>query len=153
MSTYRATVDWRLEGDFLGRRYSRAHTLGFEGGLRVPGSASPRIVPLPRSVEGALDPEAAFTASLSACHMLWFLDFAAQAGFVAEAYRDEAEGTLARGTDGKLVMTRVVLRPAVRFSGERRPDAAELEALHHKAHDACFIANSVKTEVVVEPAS
>ena len=151
MSTYHATVDWALDGDFLARRYSRAHTLSFDGGLTVPGSASPHIVPLPWSREDALDPEAAFTSSLSSCHMLWFLDFAAQAGFEAVSYRDEAEGTLAKGADGKIAMTRVVLRPLVRFAGAKQPTAAEIEALHHKAHEACFIANSVKTEVTVEP--
>ena len=152
MSVYRATVDWKLDGDFLARRYSRAHTLTFDGGLSVPGSASPHVVPLPWSREDALDPEAAFTASLASCHMLWFLDLAAQAGFEVAAYRDEAEGTLARNPEGKMAMTRVVLRPAVRFVGSRAPEPAEIEALHHKAHDACFIANSVTTEVRVEPA-
>ena len=151
MSVYRATVDWKLDGDFLARRYSRAHTLTFDGGLSVPGSASPHIVPLPWSREDALDPEAAFTASLSSCHMLWFLDLAAQAGLEVAAYRDEAEGTLARNAEGRMAMTRVVLRPAVQCVGARTPTPAEIEALHHKAHEACFIANSVKTEVVVEP--
>jgi organic hydroperoxide reductase OsmC/OhrA len=151
MATYRATVDWRLEGDFRAGRYSRAHTLSFDNGLTVPGSASTHIVPLPYSREDALDPEAAFTASLSACHMLWFLDFAARAGFEVAAYRDEAEGTLAKGADGKVAMTCVVLRPRIVFGGSRQPSTAEIETLHHKAHEACFIANSVKTEVRVEP--
>jgi organic hydroperoxide reductase OsmC/OhrA len=152
MSTYRATVDWRWDGgDFGKHRYSREHTVDF-GGLVVRGSASPHIVPAPYSRADALDPEAGFTASLSACHMLWFLDLAARAGFTVESYRDEAEGTLAKGEAGKLVMTRVVLRPRVTWAGERRPTAAEVEALHHKAHEECFIAKSVKTEVVVEVA-
>jgi organic hydroperoxide reductase OsmC/OhrA len=151
MSGHRATIEWRLDGDFLARRYSRAHTLSFDGGLTVPGSASPHVVPLPFSREDALDPEAAFTASLSSCHMLWFLDFAARAGFEALAYHDEAEGILDRDADGKTAMTKVVLRPAVQFSGAKTPMAEELAALHHRAHAACFIANSVKTEVVVEP--
>ena len=150
MSVFRATVDWRLEGDFLARRYSRAHTLTFEQGLIVPGSPAIGIVPLPYSREGALDPEAAFTASISACHMLWFLDVACQAGFTVAAYRDEAEGTLAKNEQGKLAMTRVVLRPRIEFAGAKRPSTAEIEALHHRAHEECFIANSVKTEVVVE---
>jgi len=151
MSLHRVTVDWRLDGDFAARRYSRAHTLSFDGGLTVPGSSSPHVVPLPYSREDALDPEAAFTAALSSCHMLWFLDLACRDGFEIAAYRDEAEGLLAKGPDGRMAMTRVVLRPAVTFAGERRPSAAEVEALHHRAHEACFIANSVKTEVVVEP--
>jgi organic hydroperoxide reductase OsmC/OhrA len=151
LSTYKATVDWRLEGDFPRRRYSRAHTLTFSGGLTVPGSASPHIVPAPFSREDAIDPEAAFTASLSACHMLWFLDLAARSGFTAASYHDEAEGVLAANAEGKQAMTRVTLRPAVTFEGDRRPTPAELAALHHAAHEACFIANSVKTDVVVEP--
>jgi organic hydroperoxide reductase OsmC/OhrA len=150
MSTYRATVDWKLDGDFAGRRYSRVHTLTFDGGLVVLGTAGVGNVNPRYSREGALDPEQAFTASLSACHMLWFLDLAAQAGFVAAAYRDEAEGTLGAGPDGKQMMTRVVLRPRIDFTGERRPTPAELADLHHRAHAACFIANSVKTEVVIE---
>jgi len=151
MSTYRASVDWSLDGDFAARRYGRGHALRFEGGLVVPGTASPHVVPPAYCVEGALDPEAAFTASLASCHMLWFLDLAARAGLTVVRYRDEAEGTLARGPDGKLAMTRVVLRPRVEFAGAA-PDPALVADLHHRAHEECFIANSVKTEVVVEPA-
>jgi organic hydroperoxide reductase OsmC/OhrA len=151
MSTYHATIEWRLDGDFLKRRYSRAHTLAFDG-LSVPGSSSPHVVPLPWSREDALDPEEAFTASLSSCHMLWFLDFAARAGFEVDAYRDEAEGTLAKDAEGRMAMTLVVLRPTVWFGGDRLPSPTEIEALHHQAHEACFIAKSVKTEVRVEPA-
>jgi organic hydroperoxide reductase OsmC/OhrA len=143
-------VSWSLgEGDFAKRRYSRVHTLVFEGGLTIEGSASPNVVPAPYSRVDAVDPEAAFTASISACHMLWFLDHAARAGFTVEAYVDEAEGTLARNTAGKLAMTRVTLSPAVTFAGSRRPSDEELAALHGAAHTDCFIANSVTTEVVV----
>ena len=149
MSTYKATVDWRCDGDFASRRYRRVHQISFEGGLAVPGTAGPANVNPRYSMEGAMDPEQAFVASLSACHMLWFLDIAARAGFVAESYRDEAEGTLAAGTDGRHVMTRVVLRPRIEWTG-RAPSDAELADLHHKAHDECFIANSVKSEVVIE---
>ena len=152
MSTYRTTVEWKADGgEFLKHRYSREHVVAFDGGLSVPGSASPHIVRAPYSRADALDPEAGFTASLSQCHMLWFLDLAARAGFAVASYRDEAEGTLADRGDGKLVMTKVVLRPQVAWAGERRPTAAEVEGLHHRAHEECFIANSVKTEVVVEP--
>ena len=151
MSTYVATVDWRRDGDFASRRYSRGHTLGFDGGLTVPGTAGPANVNPRYAVEGALDPEQAFTASIAACHMLWFLDVAARAGFVVESYADDAEGTLAEGPAGKPMMTRVVLRPKVVFSGERLPTPQDLEALHHEAHEECFIANSVKTEIVIEP--
>jgi len=149
LSLYRVTVDWTLDGDFPARRYSRAHTITFAGGLIVPGSASTQVVPPPWARADAVDPEAAFTASLSACHMLWFLDFAAQAGLTVSAYRDEAEGTLAKGDDGRWRMTRVALRPQITFP-HRRPTPAELDDLHHRAHEACFIANSVTTEVVVE---
>ncbi len=151
MPKFHVKVDWRLEGDFLKKRYSRAHEVSFEHGLKVPGSPAISVVPLPWSREGAMDPEAAFTASLSQCHMLWFLDFAAQSGFVVAAYEDEAEGELAKNAEGKWVMRRVALRPKIDFMGDKRPSPAELEALHEKAHDACFIANSVKSEVVVEP--
>jgi len=151
MSTYRATIEWKSDGgDFLKHRYSREHTVAFEGGLTVPGSASPHIVRAPWSRADALDPEAGFTASVSQCHMLWFLDVAARAGFAVSSYVDAAEGTLADRGDGKLVMTRVVLRPKVTFSGERQPTPAELDHLHHRAHEECFIANSVKSEVVIE---
>ena len=153
MSVHRARVDWVLgegEGDFAKGRYSRVHTLGFEGGITVPGSASPAVVPAPWSSGEAVDPEAAFTAALSACHMLTFLDIARRAGFVITAYRDEAEGTLARVARGKFAVTKVALRPVITWAGDKRPSAEELEALHHQAHALCFIANSVTTEVVVE---
>ena len=150
MSTYHATIDWRLDGDFASRRYSRVHTLTFEAGLTVAGTASPANVNPRYGRPDALDPEQAFVASISSCHMLWFLDFAARGGFLVEAYRDEAEGTLAIGPEGKEMMTRVILRPRIQFTGERRPTPEELAHLHHQAHEACFIANSVKSEVEIE---
>jgi organic hydroperoxide reductase OsmC/OhrA len=149
LSTYRATVDWRCEGDFASRRYSRVHRISFDGALTVPGTAGPANVNPRYSMEGAMDPEQAFVASLSACHMLWFLDIAARAGFVAQTYRDAAEGVLAPGPAGKPVMTRVTLRPRIAWTG-RAPTAEELAELHHQAHEECFIANSVTSEVVVE---
>ena len=152
MSTYRATVDWRLEGDFASRRYSRVHTLSFDAGLTVPATAGPANVNPRYGRADALDPEQAFVASLSSCHMLWFLDVAAQAGFLVAAYRDEAEGVLEAGPDGKVMMTRVTLRPKAEFTGERRPTPAELANLHHRAHEACFIASSVKSQVLIKPA-
>jgi len=150
LSTYVATIDWRRDGDFASRRYSRGHTLGFDGGLTVPGTAGPANVNPRYAVEGALDPEQAFTASIAACHMLWFLDVAARAGFVVESYADDAEGTLAEGPAAKQMMTRVVLRPKIVFSPAQLPTPQELEALHHEAHEECFIANSVRTEIVIE---
>ncbi len=150
MSVHRATVEWSLDdGDFLKRRFSRAHMLSFEGGVSVPGTPSPHIVPTPWSRADAVDPEAMFTAALSACHMLWFLDLAARAGFVVSSYRDSAEGDLGKNAAGRMAMTRVVLRPAIDFVGEIRPASDEIAALHDAAHQACFIANSVTTEVVV----
>jgi organic hydroperoxide reductase OsmC/OhrA len=151
MSAHRATVEWTLgDGDFAKGRYSRLHTIGFEGGVSIPGSASSAIVPAPWSSDEAVDPEAAFTAALSACHMLTFLDLARRAGFTISGYRDAAEGTLARVARGKMAVTRVVLRPEITWTGDKRPSAQDLETLHHEAHELCFIANSVTTEVVVE---
>jgi organic hydroperoxide reductase OsmC/OhrA len=151
MSAHRATVSWKLDdGDFLKRRYSRVHRLVFAGGVEVKGSPATAIVPAPWSAADGVDPESAFTAALSACHMLWFLDHAARAGFVVTSYVDDAEGTLGRDAAGKLAMTRVALRPAIEFSGDTRPTADDLARLHHAAHADCFIANSVTTEVAVE---
>jgi organic hydroperoxide reductase OsmC/OhrA len=152
MSTYTAEVLWlRNEGDFLGDRYSRRHLLRFDGGLEVPGSSSPHVVPAPMSDESALDPEEAFVASLSSCHMLWFLSLAARRKFCVDRYFDAASGVMEKNAAGKMAMTVVTLRPDVTFSGERLPTGKDLDQLHHKAHESCFIANSVKTEVRCEP--
>jgi organic hydroperoxide reductase OsmC/OhrA len=152
LSEFTATVEWtRGDAAFVDQRYSRAHTWSFDGGSVVRASSSPHSVPLPWSDASAVDPEEAFVASLSSCHMLWFLLRAAQRGFRVDAYRDAAVGTMARNAEGRLAMTRVVLRPAVTFSGDRVPSRAEVDALHHEAHEACFIASSVRSEVVCEP--
>lgn len=152
MSDHLATVHWQRDGQpFADRRYSRRHLWHFDGGAVVPGSSSPHAVRAPFSDPAAVDPEEAFVASLSSCHMLWFLDLACRAGWVVDDYRDEAVGVLAARADGRLAMTLVTLRPAVRFAGERRPDAAEIARLHHAAHAECFIANSVTSEVRCEP--
>ena len=152
MADYTAEVLWQRDGqDFLGNRYSRRHLIRFDGGAEVRGSSSPHVVPLPFSDPEGVDPEEAFVASLSSCHMLWFLSLAAKAGWQVETYADNASGTMARNGDGRMAMTVVTLHPRVTFSGERRPDGEALHALHHKAHDACFIANSVRTEVRCEP--
>lgn len=152
MATYRATVDWKLgDGeDFAAGRYSRAHNIGFDEGLTVPGSASPHVVGKTWSVAAAVDPEEQFVASLSTCHMLWFLHIARDAGFIAESYSDQAEGLMAKNESGKLAMTKVTLKPYIVFKGNQ-PSSAELDQLHHRAHDECYIANSVRTEVVIEP--
>jgi organic hydroperoxide reductase OsmC/OhrA len=152
MSTYTATVAWtRGTQPFADGKYSRAHTWRFDGGTEVRASSSPHVVKPPMSDESAVDPEEAFIASLASCHLLFFLDFARRGGFVIDTYEDESEGVLARDAEGRMAMTVVTLRPRIAFSGEKRPTREELEALHHKAHEACFIASSVKTEVRVEP--
>ena len=153
MTQYQATVDWERNGaTFVDNRYSRGHHWEFDGGVRVPASASPHAVPLPYSVAAAVDPEEAFVAALSSCHMLWFLSLAAKQGSVVEQYRDTAIGTLGRDGDGRLAMLDVTLRPLVTFSGPKQPTAEEVAELHHAAHAQCFIANSVKTRVHCEPA-
>ncbi|HQS30528.1 MAG: peroxiredoxin [Polaromonas sp. 39-63-203] len=152
MSHYSAEVLWvRGEDAFLDNRYSRRHLMRFDGGLEVPGSSSPHVVPLPMSDASALDPEEAFVASLSSCHMLWFLSIAAKHGFCADRYADTASGIMAKNAVGKLAMTVVTLRPEVIFSGERLPTRAELDQLHHAAHASCYLANSVRTDVRCEP--
>ena len=115
------------------------------------GSSSPQAVPLPYSDANAVDPEEAFVAALASCHLLWFLSLAAKAGFVIERYADDAEGVMAPNADGKLAITVVTLRPRVRFAAGRAPDAAAFVRLHHEAHDLCFIASSVRSEVRCEP--
>jgi organic hydroperoxide reductase OsmC/OhrA len=152
MSDYTASTHWE-RGDqvFTDRRYSRRHLMLFDGGATVPGSSSPHSVRVPYSDPAAVDPEEAFVASLSTCHMLWFLDIACRAGWLVDDYRDDAIGTMAANAQGRMAMTVVTLRPAVRFSGAKRPDAAEIARLHHHAHEECYIANSVKTEVRCEP--
>jgi organic hydroperoxide reductase OsmC/OhrA len=152
MSDHVATIQWqRGDADFTGKRYSRRHEWHFDGGAVVAGSSSPHVVREPFSDPSAVDPEEAFVASLSSCHMLWFLDFAARAGWAVESYRDEAIGTVARDAAGKFSMTVVTLRPVVTLGGGQPPDLRELQRLHHQAHAECFLANSVKTEVRCEP--
>jgi organic hydroperoxide reductase OsmC/OhrA len=150
MADYQATLHWqRGDQPFTDRRYSRRHLMHFDGGAVVPGSSSPHSVRVPCSDPAAVDPEEAFVAALSSCHMLWFLDIACRAGWVVDAYRDEASGVMARNAQGQLAVTLVTLRPAVRFAG-RQPTREEHEHLHHRAHEECFIANSVKSEVRCE---
>ena len=153
MSTYTATIRWSREGeaeDFVKGRYSRAHQGVFDGGVTVPASPSPHIVPQPWSDLNAVDPEEAFVASLASCHMLFFVDLARRAGFVVDEYVDEAEGVIEKRDDGKMWMSQVTLRPRITWGGEKRPSEADIADLHHRAHDLCFIANSVTTKVTVE---
>ncbi len=151
MSTYSATTRWsRNAAVFTDNRYSRAHVWEFDGGARVPASSSPQVLPPPLSDPAGVDPEEAFVASLSSCHLLWFLAIAAKRGYVVDGYVDAAEGVMAKNAEGRLAMTRVTLRPRVTYAGDNAPSADETRALHHAAHQQCFIANSVKTEVLVE---
>ena len=140
-----------VDQDFAGNRYSRAHDWRFDGGAVVRGSSAPSSVPVPMSDPAAVDPEEALVAAVSSCHMLFFLAFAARAGFVVDNYRDDAVGVMGRDDRGRTAITSVTLRPAILFSGETRPDAVALDDLHHRAHEACYIANSIRAAVTVEP--
>lgn len=152
MHEYTAETTWqRGDQPFLDQRYSRRHAIRFDGGAELPGSSSPHVVRVPMSDASAVDPEEMFVASLSSCHMLWFLSIAAQRRFRVDRYVDRAGGLMAKDAGGKLVMSVVTLRPAVSFSGDNLPTPHEVEAMHHRAHEECFIANSVRTEVRVEP--
>lgn len=149
MPDHVATVEWRSGGGFREGRYSRAHRWSFDGGAIVPASASPHVVPAPMSDPAGVDPEEALVASVSSCHMLWFLHLARDSGFDVAAYRDEARGQMGKGDRGRMAVTRIVLRPEIDFAGEA-PGAEALARLHHEAHEKCFIANSLRTEIVVE---
>lgn len=146
MKRFEATLAWQ-RGDqaFTDLRYSRAHRWRFDGGLDVPASSSPLSVPVPLS-----DPEEALVAAASSCHMLFFLSLAAARGYVVDRYDDHAVGLLDTGPDGRPAMTRIVLNPAIAFGGDRQPDRAALAELHHEAHARCYVANSLKGDVVVE---
>src|SRR2546423_13205007 len=136
MSIYMADVHWERNNETsTDNRYSRKHVWRFDGGIEVPGSASPHVVPLPLSASEAIDPEEAFVVSLSSCHMLWFLSLAAKEGFVVDSYTDQASGWMEKNAAGKLAMTKVVLHPAARFSGESLPSRIQIEELHHQAHE------------------
>lgn len=151
MSEHVATIEWRRDGQtFSDNQYARAHDWRFDGGAVVRGSSAPTSVPVPMSDPAAVDPEEALVAAVSSCHMLFFLAFARKDGFVVDRYRDEASGLLARDDRGRMSITAVTLRPAVDFEGAA-PDAAALGDLHHRAHEACYIANSIRAAVTVEP--
>ena len=145
---YRATVLWR-RGDqpFIDNKYTRGHVWRFDEGVEIPASSSPLVLPN-YSVAAAVDPEEAFVASLSSCHMLFFLNVAARAGFRVDSYEDAAVGEMAKNESGKVYVAKVTLTPRIVFSGGKRPSEADIAALHHKSHEECFIANSVKTEIV-----
>lgn len=152
MAGYLATIEWnRGEGDFAANKYSRAHQWEFDGGVVVPASASPHVVPVPLSDPAGIDPEESFVAAIASCHMLWFLDLARQRGFIVDQYRDAAEGKLEKNTLGKWTMGLVWLRPRVQFGGSKQPSQAEIESIHQEAHEECFIANSVNSRILIEP--
>lgn len=152
MSTYTATIRWSRAGserDFTKGQYSRAHEWAFDGGAVVPAGPSPHIVPKPWCNPGGVDPEEAFIAALSSCHMLTFIDIARRSGFIANSYVDEAQGMLEKRADGTMWMSRVELRPTITWDGDP-PDPEALAGLHDRAHHFCFIANSVTTKVIVK---
>lgn len=151
MSDFTTTVKWsRDNGDFLSNKYSRAHSWHFDGGVVVDASASPHIVPLPWSVAENIDPEEAFVASLSSCHMLFFLSIAAEHKYQVESYVDNASGSMATNSENKMAITEITLRPVCQFSGTSEPTEEDIARLHRLAHKQCFIANSVKTQVKIE---
>ena len=153
MHRYTARVEWRRDGaDFLANRYSRGHTWTFDGGATVAASSSPHVVPVPLSDPAGVDPEEALVASASSCHMLWFLSLAAKRGFVVDRYIDSAWAVMGKDADGRIALTRITLQPRIEFAGASSPSPAELASLHEAAHDSCFIANSLKTPIVVDPA-
>jgi organic hydroperoxide reductase OsmC/OhrA len=152
MSKHVARIEWRSDGEFVSGRYSRRHDIAFDGGAELSGSSSPAVVPEPMSDSAAIDPEELLVASVSSCHMLWFLSLAQNAGLDVVSYSDRAEGEMGRIAPGRMAVTRIVLKPAIAFAG-RQPDSAELDRLHHEAHERCFIANSLSTEIVVEAAA
>jgi organic hydroperoxide reductase OsmC/OhrA len=147
-----ATIAWQRGRDpFAKGKYSRAHEWRFDGGVVVPASASPDVVPAPWSDASAVDPEEAFVAALSSCHMLWFLSLTAAKGFIVDSYKDDAVGHMSQIAPGKLAVTLVTLRPLVTFDPAHAATREQLDALHHAAHASCFLANSVKTEIRIEP--
>jgi len=150
MAEHHAIIDWKCSGpDFLKGKYSREHTWSFDGGVTVPASPAPSVVPAPWSNPAGVDPEEAFVAALASCHMLTFTWLASRAGFAVESYRDDAVGTMAKNERGIPWVNRVTLRPQIVWNGEKRPTGEDLARLHHAAHEQCFIAASVKTEIVV----
>lgn len=151
--SYTVKILWEKSSSeaFVDNKYSRAHKWFFDGGVELPASSSPHVVPLPMSVESAVDPEEAFIAALSSCHLLWFLSLAAAKKHVVDSYEDNAEGVLAKDVEGKLAMTEVTLKPRIKFGDDNIPSQIQIEELHHQAHEKCFLANSVKTKINIVP--
>lgn len=150
MSEHKALISWnRTTPDFLKGKYSREHTWTFDGGVTVPASPAPSGVPIPLSNPACVDPEEAFVAAVSSCHMLTYLFLAYKQGFQIDTYRDEAVGVLTKNENGVPWVSAITLHPQIAFSGDKLPSAADVEKLHHLAHEQCYIANSIKTKVTV----
>ena len=153
MSEYKASISWKLTSpDFLKGKYSREHTWTFDGGATVPASPSPSVVPAPYSNPAHVDPEEAFVASVSSCHMLTFLYLASKQGFQVDSYDDEAVGMMTKNEKGVPWISSITLHPQIAYGADKRPTPEDEERLHHMAHEQCFIANSINTEVVVRAA-
>jgi len=152
MSEYIARISWRRadNDDFIQAKYSRGHEWSFDGGAVVPASSSPHVVPLPYSVEANVDPEEAFVASLSSCHMLLFLSVAAKRRFIVDEYIDKAVGIMEQDGKARFSITKVILHPKVTFAGDKQPTREQIQKMHHQSHQQCYIANSVKSEVITE---
>jgi len=150
VSRHVAEVAWRSDGEFTSGRYSRRHEIRFDGGAVVSGSSSPDVVPVPMSDSAGVDPEECLVAAVASCHMLWLLSLAQNSGFDVASYTDAAEGEMGRIGPGKMAVVRVTLRPDIAFNGEA-PGADAIDRLHHEAHERCFIANSINSEIVIEP--
>ena len=152
MSKYFAKINWVRDSheSYIDNKYSRGHEWIFNGGVVMQASSSPHVGPLPCSFEENVDPEEAFLASLSGCHMLFFLSIAAKRKYIVDSYMNNAVGIMEKDNDSKISMTKVILKPHAKFSGDKQPTIEQLEKMHHQSHELCFIANSVKTEVVTE---
>ena len=152
MSEYKVKITWhrQIDEEFVQSKYSRGHEWSFDGGTTIPASSSPHIVPLPYSVEANVDPEEAFVAALSSCHMLLFLSIAAKRRFVVDTYIDNAVGIMEQDENGRFSISKVVLRPEIVFSGDKQPSKEQVKKMHHQSHTQCFIANSVKTNVITK---
>ncbi len=151
MAEHKATIDWHQPGpDFVRGRYSREHTWSFDGGQTIQASPSPAVVPAPWSNEAHVDPEEAYVASVSSCHMLTFLHVASRKGFAVERYVDEAIGVTSKNDQGAFWVSAITLRPKIDYAGDAVPSPEEAQEMHHLAHEQCFIANSIRTRVTVE---
>jgi organic hydroperoxide reductase OsmC/OhrA len=152
MSTYTAKISWKSDSpeNFTRNRYTRGHTWSFDGGIEVPASSSPHSVRVPYSVEAAVDPEEALVAAASSCHMLTFLWVAAKKGFRIDSYQDNAVGEMTKDGDGKESLSKITLDPKIEWAGEKQPTDTEIAELHHEAHEGCYIANSIKSSIVVK---